>query len=97
MMLSVRDVKQLIHNAALKSCSLDPMPYTLVSKCADLFPVLTNVINNSLQSGSFPDIWKEVLVFPLLKKPGLDAIFKNFSPVSNSSFVSKLVERAAFN
>ena len=45
----------------------------------------------------FPEIWKEALVFPLLKKPGLDVIFKNFRPVSNLSFVSKLIERAAFN
>ena len=74
-MLSVRDVKQLIQNSALKSCPLDPMPSTLVSKCEDLLPVLTKIVNNSLQSGCFPEIWKEALVFPLLKKPGLDVIF----------------------
>ena len=96
-MLSVRDVKQLIQNSTLKSCPLDPMPSTLVSKCEDLLPVLTKIVNNSLQSGCFPEIWKEALVFPLLKKPGLDVIFKNFRPVSNLSFVSKLIERAAFN
>ena len=101
-MLSVRDVKQLIQNSALKSCSLDPMPSALVSKCEDLLPVLTKIVNKSLQSGCFPEIWKEALVFPLLKKPGLqhdisDVMFKNFRPVSNLSFVSKLIERAAFN
>ena len=53
-------------------------------------------MNNSLQSGCFPEIWKEALVFPLLKKTGLDVIFKNFRPLSNLSFVSKLIERAAF-
>ena len=52
MMLSVWDVQQLIHNASLKSFSLDPMPSTPVSKCEDLHPVLTKIINNSLQSGS---------------------------------------------
>ena len=74
-MLSVRDVKQLIQNSALKSCPLNPMPSTLVSKCEDLLPVLTKIINNSLQSGHFPEIWKEALVFPLLKKPSLVVIF----------------------
>ena len=59
--------------------------------------VLTKIVNNSLQSGLFPDIWKEALVFPLLKKPGLDVIFKNFCPINNLSFVPKLIERAAFN
>ena len=96
-MLSVRDVKQLIQNSALKSCPLDPMFSTLVSKCEDLLPVLTKIFNNSLQSWCFPQNWKEALVFPLLKKPGLDVIFKNFRPVSNLSFVSKLIERAALN
>ena len=96
-MLSDNDVKLLIQNSALKSCPLDPMPSTLVSKCEVLLPVLTNIINTSLQSGHFPEPWKEALVFPLLKKPGLDCIFKNFRPVSNLPFVSKLTERAAFN
>ena len=60
----------------LKSCRLDPMASTLASTFKVLLLVLTN-INNSLQSGCFSDLWKEVLVFPLLKKPGLDVIFKN--------------------
>ena len=87
-MLSVRHVKQLIQNSALKSCPLDPLTSTLVSKCEDLPQVFTKIVNNSLQSGCFPEIWKEALVFPLLKKPGLDVIFKNFRPVSYLSFVS---------
>lgn len=33
---------------------------------------------------------------PLLKKPGLDCQFKNFRPVSNLPFTSKLTERAVF-
>ena len=74
-MLSVRDLKQLIQNSTLKSCPLNPMPSTLVSKCEDLLPVLTKIDNNSLQSGRFPEIWKEALVFPLLKKPSLVVIF----------------------
>ena len=75
MMLSVRDVKQFFQNFALKSCPLDPMPSTLVSKGEDLLLVLTKIVNNSLQSGRFPETWKEPLVFPLLKKPSLVVIF----------------------
>mgnify|MGYP000509554728 CR=1 FL=1 len=36
---------------------------------------------------------KEALISPLLKKSSLEPIFKNFRPVSNLSFVSKLVEK----
>ena len=45
----------------------------------------------------FPVAWKEALVLPLLKKPGLDILFKNFRPVSNLPFVSKLTESAVYN
>ena len=34
------------------------------------------------------------MVLPLLKKDGLEPIFKNYRPVSNLQFVSKLAESA---
>ena len=62
--------------------------------CLDeLLPILTTMINLSLESGFFPAIWKDSVVTPLLKKQGLDLVFKNFRPISNLSFVSKLAER----
>ena len=39
--------------------------------------------------------WKEALLFPNLKKGGLDVAYKNFHPISNLPFVSKLSERSA--
>lgn len=47
-MLSDNDVKLLIQSSALKSCPLDPMPSTLVSKCEVLLPVLTHIINTAI-------------------------------------------------
>ena len=34
---------------------------------------------------------------PLLKKPGLDLLFKNFRPISNLQFVSKFTEHVVAN
>ena len=48
----------------------------------------------SLEQGVFPSVWKNTLVFPLLKKDGLEPIFKNYRPVSNLQFISKLTESA---
>ena len=63
------------------------------SKCVDvLLPLITKIINLSLDSGYFPHTWKCALVRPLLKKDGLPPFFKNFRPVSNLAFISKLVE-----
>lgn len=95
--LTVCDVRALIQHSSLKSCSLDPMPSRLVSECHSLVSIITTIINKSLQNGSFPDCWKEALVHPLLKKQGLDFLFKNFRPVSNLAFISKLTEKAVFN
>ena len=95
--LSANSVKSLIHNSTLKSCPLDPMPPRLVSRCDALLPIITTIINKSLEAGHFPKSWKEAVVGPLLKKPGLDIIFKNFRPVSNLAFLSKLIEKAVFH
>ena len=48
----------------------------------------------SLVNGYFPQVWKEALVKPLLKKAGLAADFSNLRPISNLKFISKLTERA---
>ena len=79
--LSANSVESLIHNSTLKSCPLDPMPSRLVSRCDALLPVITTIIDKSLEAGHFPKSWKEALVCPLLKKPGLHIILKNFRPV----------------
>ena len=48
-----------------------------------------------MQSGHFPEVWKEAIVTPLLKKCGADSSsFKNLRPVSNLSYISKLTESA---
>ena len=62
---------------AKKSYPFDPMPTPLVVKCLDvLLPVITKIVNLSLQSGHFPSAWKEALVLPIL-------IIRNF--ISNLS------------
>ena len=64
----------------------------------DVFlPVITKMVNISLESGHFLSAWEEALVQPILKKNGLDTVFKNYRPVSNLSFVSKVTERAVFH
>lgn len=95
-LLSKDSVKKLVLSIPTKSCPLDPVPTKVVKECLDdLVPLPTIIINQSLQSGVFPDVWKEALVTPTLKKCGSDLAFNNFRPISNLQFVSKLVERAA--
>lgn len=55
---------------------------------------ITAIINKSLSSGIVPPEFKRAIVTPILKKPTLDQNdLKNYRPVSNLSFLSKLLEK----
>ncbi|XP_070180609.1 ral GTPase-activating protein subunit alpha-1-like isoform X3 [Littorina saxatilis] len=73
----------------------DPLPGFLFTKCLNkLLPSNTDIINISLATGVVPDCFKSAIVRPLIKKPGLDVNeLKNYRPVSNLPFLSKLLER----
>ena len=58
-----------------------------------LVPSIHHIITTSLSHGCFTDNLKEALLRPLLKTLNLDLIFKNYCPVSNLTYLSKLVER----
>ena len=60
-----------------------------------IIDTLVKIINTSLEQGVFAEKWKVGIVRPLLKKLGLDLIFKNYRPVSNLCFLSKVLERCA--
>ena len=92
---SEEEIRKLVMQAATKSCNLDPFPTWLLKECLDsLLPIITRVVNLSLTSAEVPSDMKEALVIPLIKKLTLDPeILKNFRPVSNLSFLSKLIER----
>ena len=88
------EVKEIISSSPSKSCDLDPLPTNVLKQCLDvLLPVITLMINLSLRLGYFPEAWKLALIIPLLKKLGLDLIFRNFRPVSNLVFLSKVCEK----
>ena len=57
----------------------------------ELIPMVTILVNLSLQSANVPDSMKQALVTPLLKKDDLNPeVLKNYRPVSN---LSKVLER----
>ena len=93
------EVKKLILSSQDKSCDLDPLPTKLLKSCLDiLLTPITNIVNLSLESGSFPDVLKESHITHLLKKPSLfKDDMKNYRPVSNLNFISKIIEKIILN
>ena len=89
-------LKKAIMEGNSKSCHLDPIPTKLLTQVLDaVLPVLTKIVNSSLQS-NFPNPLKSATVVPLLKKPTLDKEeLQNCRPVSNLSYISKLIEKIA--
>ena len=81
----------------MKSCCLDPIPTNLLKDCLDiLVPLITRMINQSFREGYVPLSFKLAAVTPLLKKANLiPEILKNFRPVSNLPYLSKVLERVA--
>ena len=89
------EVHKLILSTPNKSCDLDLISTTLVKQCcAELLPLITNIIKGSLVSGVFPSDYKVVPVRPIMKKSSLDPeVLKNYRPVSNLHYISKLTEK----
>lgn len=96
--LSEEDVAKVVKSLKSKSCELDTIRSDILKKELDTFlPIITKLVNLSLQQGVFSSDWKCAIVRPLLKKIGLELIDKNYRPVSNLSFLSKVVEKCALN
>lgn len=71
------------------------VPTFLLHEFTDiLLPFITGMVNASLAQGRLPVSERHAIIIPRLKKLGLDAAdMVNYRPVSNVSFISKLIER----
>ena len=94
--LSDHDVAKIIHRSPKARAIEDyPIPTTLLKNILlSVFPVLTALVNGSMQTRVFPEDLKQALVKPLLKRANLDLVDKNYCPVSNLGLVRKIIERA---
>jgi hypothetical protein len=89
------DVKSVIMAAPSKSCTLDPLPTDVLKKLLpELLPYITDMCNASLEQGSLPVSQLHAIITPRLKKAGADASdVQSYRPVSNLTFMSKIVEK----
>ena len=66
-----------------------------LSAFSDLLPILNSIVNFALQSGIMPNLLKNALVTPVLKKSQDKENLVNYRPVSNLPYLGKLVEKVA--
>ena len=81
--------------ATAKECELDPLPTWLVKRASDVLgPVIVRMCNATFSQTKLPSRSKLAVVRPLLKKRTLDPNAPaSYRPISNLSFVSKVIEK----
>ena len=96
--ITQQKTERLLQSAPSKSCALDPVPTQVVkSVSSTISPVIQKIINLYIAHSKVPTRFKTAIVKPLLKKHDLDLIHKNYRPVSNLAFVSKLIEQTVID
>ena len=97
-------IKELVRNSPNKSCESDLIPTYVVKPCIDeLLPSISCVINLSITSRYVPQSSqnrkvqitpiKEALVEPKPKKLKTNPVLKNYCPLNNLVYISKLTEK----
>ena len=94
--LSCDVLSSLISKLNKTTCVLDPFPTKLLmSHLSYILDIIPCIVDLCFTSGVFPTPCKSPIIFPLIKKQGLDPeILKNYRPVANLSFISKIIEKA---
>ena len=88
------EVLKIINSMGAKTCSSDPLPTSVLKELAPyIIRQITTIVNVLLREGVVAYKWKSAIIKPLLKKVGLDLITKNYRPLSNLPFMSKLVRK----
>ena len=85
---------KIINSMAAKTSSSDPIPSSLFKEIVPhIIGHIPTIVNESFRKAVVASKWKTSIIRLLLKKVGLDPIMKNYRPVSNLPFMSKLVEK----
>ena len=91
---NTEEIKSIIMEHGVKCSTADILPPNLINENIDLFlPIWVDLVNASLKQSSMDGI-KLANIIPKLKGYDLDSeALKNFRPLSNLNFLSKLIER----
>ena len=98
--VTVEEVSKLIKS--LQSSLATGMDYidTNIIKLAanQLAPILTFIVNLSIQTSTFPSSWKWHKFIPLIKYTSSDPLLPtSYRPVALLPIMSKVLEKAIFN
>ena len=90
------DVLRYMRETRKTYCSLDPINVSKLGEAHEsAVPAVGPIINSSFDEGHFMASEKHGLIWPYLKKIGLDVNgLSNYRPVTNKTHLSKIIQRA---
>ena len=91
------EIGKIIQKLKLCSTGWDNIPAILLKENCNTFkPVITHIVNSSLEMGVFPKEMKIANVVPIFKAGGMDEI-TNYRPVSILTTISKIYEKIFYS
>ena len=92
-------IEKLLKSAKKTYCTLDSFNPRIMEgdNIVKLVPMITDIVNLSLQSGKFPDNFKTAIVKPQMKGKNDKEKLSSYRPVNNLTFISKIIEAACLH
>ena len=92
------DLNYILSKLNNKNYMFDPAPLSVLKPCSSIInPVLRLIVTRSFAESTFPNQLKHATITPIIKNTNLDPDnFKNYRPISNTPYLAKVLEKAAF-
>jgi len=92
--ITAEEVRKFILGSPIKTSVLDPLPTIVLREVVDdLLPFIWTMCNASLKQSCLPPSQKAAIITPVLKKSDADPDeLKSYRPISNLTYISKVIE-----
>lgn len=98
-LVTLAQLQEVVDHLKPVGSPYDPIPPLFLKEVfSTIGPTILTILNSSLTSGMVPKNFKDAIVQPLLKKPGLDTNdLENFGPISKLPFLSNVLEKIVYD
>lgn len=91
------EVLKIIDNISTGSSGCDGLSIDMIKlTLPQTLPIITKIINKSVETHTFPSLWKKALVRPIPKKDTVED-FNDLRPISILPILSKVLEKVVLN
>ena len=93
---NAHDISSIISNLKNKKTHFNVLPVSALKFVSEIIsPIISNILNKSLETSNFPDILKNARVTPIFKSGKITDI-NNYRPISVLPTLSKIFEKFAY-